>query len=75
MAEMLILSLEPSTLLPERVSAVFEGAIAWVFLGKSRSLANGWWTARQDWVSMRVVPTRWGNQLNGNSIGMVSHQF
>ena len=114
MPEMLILSLEPSTPLPERISAVFGGAIAWDFWGKSRSLANGCWTARQDWVSMRVgphslgkpiewkrkaytllcadyfsphslgkpiewklapfesqfqslgVPTRWGNQLNGN---------
>ena len=63
MAGMLILSLEPSTLLPERVSAVFEGAIAWGFLGKSRSLANGWWTARQDWVSMRVGPHSLGKPI------------
>ena len=91
MPEMLILSLEPSTPLPERISAIFKGAIARFSLSKSRSLANGCWTARQDWVSMRVgphslgkpiewkpsrermlpgtkekVPTRWGNQLNGN---------
>ena len=63
MPETLIMPLKPSTLLPERVSAVFWDAIAWSLGGKSRSLANGCWTAWQDWVSMRVGPHSLGKPI------------
>jgi hypothetical protein len=66
MAESGMMTLGASMLDRASHLAVFAAIDRSFFAGLNRSLANGVWTMHGITGSMERVPTRWGNQLNGN---------